>query len=66
MTAASPGAASQYIADWHYDGEEAYVFALADLVLRLRSQQNTCHRPNGRRGHALYGFLYGLARVLAF
>ena len=32
MTAASPGAASQYIVDRHYGNEAAYVFALADLL----------------------------------
>ena len=32
MTAASPGAASQYIVDRYYGTEEAYVFALADLL----------------------------------
>ena len=41
MTAASPGAASQYIVDRYYGSEEAYVFALADL---LKYEYDTIHQ----------------------
>ena len=41
MTAASPGAASQYIVDRYYGAEEAYVFALADL---LKYEYNAIHQ----------------------
>ena len=41
MTAASPGAASQYIVDRYYGSEEVYVFALADL---LKYEYDAIHR----------------------
>ena len=41
MTAASPGAASQYIVDRYYGSEEAYVFALADL---LKDEYDAIHK----------------------